>query len=213
MLSPFVNHRSQRVVLILIAQIIIVAGLVLVLRPAQGADGTDAADKAISLEDSSTGTADWPMPFYDTGRTRALTLLLDGGKGALALLLARAMTGAEDLTQIAALAAMLGHCFPVWLRFQGGKGVATFLGLMLALHWPAGIACCAAWLVGAALWRISSMGALVSAATSTFALMFMGKSEAVALGAVLTILIFIRHRANIARIKDGTEPKIGQKSG
>lgn len=141
----------------------------------------------------------------------ALTLLLDAAKGAAALLLARYATGAEDAAQLAGLAAMIGHCYPVWLKFQGGKGVATFLGLLLALAWPVGVGACIAWLIGAGLFRISSMGALVAAAASTFLMMFLGLPEALALGVILTLLIFWRHRANIARIKAGTEPKIGEK--
>lgn len=142
----------------------------------------------------------------------ALTLLLDAAKGAAALLLARAVTGAEDAAQLAGLAAMLGHCYPVWLAFRGGKGVATFLGLLLALHWPVGVGACVAWLVGAALTRISSMGALVAAAASTFLMVFLGKPDALFLGVILTLLIFWRHRANISRIRAGTEPRIGKKS-
>lgn len=142
----------------------------------------------------------------------ALTLLLDGGKGAAAVLLARAATGAEDATQLAALAAMLGHCYPVWLGFRGGKGVATFLGILLALALPVGIACCLAWLFGAALSRMSSMGALMAAASSTFFLLFLGDGTALFLGVALTLIVFWRHRANIQRIRAGTEPKIGQKN-
>ena len=142
----------------------------------------------------------------------ALTLLLDAAKGAAALLLARAITGAEDAAQIAGLAAMFGHCYPVWLRFNGGKGVATFLGLLLALHFPVGVGACVAWLIGAGLSRISSMGALVSAASSTVFMTYLGMPEAVVLGVVLTLLIFWRHRANINRIRTGTEPKIGKKA-
>jgi len=145
-------------------------------------------------------------------KAAALTLLLDAGKGAAALLLARWITGAEDATQLAGLAAMLGHCYPVWLRFKGGKGVATFLGLLIALHWPVGLAACAAWLVGAAAWRISSMGALFSAAVSTILMVVLGAPSALLLGVILTLLIFWRHRENIRRIKAGTEPKIGQKT-
>lgn len=141
----------------------------------------------------------------------ALTLLLDAGKGAAALLLAWAITGAEDAAQIAGLAAMFGHCYPVWLKFNGGKGVATFLGLMLALSLPVGAACCAAWLVGAGVSRISSMGALVAAASSTFFMAFLGLPHAMLLGVILTLLVFWRHRGNIARIRAGTEPKIGKK--
>ena len=140
----------------------------------------------------------------------ALTVLLDGGKGAVVVLLARALAF-EDAAQLAALAAMLGHCFPVWLRFKGGKGVATFLGIMLALAWPVGIACCAAWLIGAVISRISSMGALTASASSTFFLVLFGYGNALILGILLTLLIYWRHRENIARIKAGTEPKIGRK--
>lgn len=141
----------------------------------------------------------------------ALTLILDAAKGATALLLARYF-GGEDVAQLAAVMAMLGHCFPVWLKFNGGKGVATFLGIMLAYSFPIGAACCAAWLIGAFGWRISSMGALVSAAASTFFLVFMGAGTALVMGVFLTLLIFYRHRENIQRIRAGTEPKIGKKT-
>jgi acyl phosphate:glycerol-3-phosphate acyltransferase len=140
----------------------------------------------------------------------ALTLLLDGGKGAVAVLLARAMAG-EDAAQIAGLAAMLGHCYPVWLRFKGGKGVATYIGLVLALAWPVGLAVCATWLVAAAASRTSSLAALAAAALSTFWMVLLGQGHALVLGALLTLLIFWRHRANITRLRAGTEPKIGQK--
>lgn len=142
----------------------------------------------------------------------SLTLLLDAGKGAAALLLARALTGTEDAAQIAGLAAMLGHCYPVWLRFAGGKGVATFIGLMLALAWPAGIGVCIAWLVGAGALRISSAGALVASAAAPVILWALGFGGAVVLALALAALIYWRHRANITRILAGTEPKIGQKS-
>jgi glycerol-3-phosphate acyltransferase PlsY len=141
----------------------------------------------------------------------ALTLLLDGGKGAVAVLLARAY-GGEDTAQIAGLMAMLGHCYPVWLGFKGGKGVATFLGIMIALSFPVGLGCCIAWLIGAFSTRISSMGALVAAAASTFLMILLGQGQALVLGILLTALIFWRHKANIARIRAGTEPKIGKKS-
>ena len=85
----------------------------------------------------------------------ALTLVLDGAKGAAAVLLARALGAGPDAVQLAGLAAFLGHCYPVWLGFRGGKGVATFLGLWLALAWPVGLACCATWLAAAALTRLS----------------------------------------------------------
>lgn len=140
----------------------------------------------------------------------ALTLLFDGGKGAVAVLLARASVG-EDAAQVAAIAAMLGHCYPVWLRFKGGKGVATLLGLLLALAWPVGIGCCIAWLIGALSTRISSMGALAAAAASTFLMVLFSVGHMVLLGVALTLLIYWRHRANIKRIRTGEEPKIGQK--
>jgi glycerol-3-phosphate acyltransferase PlsY len=140
----------------------------------------------------------------------ALTLLLDGGKGAVIVLIARAMAG-EDAAQAAGLMAMIGHCYPVWLRFAGGKGVATFLGIMLALHFPLGLACCLAWLVGAALSRMSSVGALTAAAASGPLMLVTGYGQGVLLALLLTALIYWRHRSNIARIRAGTEPRIGQK--
>lgn len=140
----------------------------------------------------------------------AMTVFLDGFKGVTAVLLARVMSG-EDAAQIAALAAFMGHCYPVWLGFRGGKGVATFLGIMIALAWPVGLGCCAAWAVAAGLSRMSSMGALVAAGASTFFMVFLGYGNALLLGIVLTAWVFMRHKDNIKRIKAGTEPKIGQK--
>lgn len=140
----------------------------------------------------------------------AATLFLDATKGAVALLLARTLAG-EDAAQIAALAAMLGHCYPVWLKFNGGKGVATFIGIMLALAWPVGLLVCLAWVVGAAVTRQSSMGGLLSAAASSILVVLMGFGSGYFLCIALTAITFWRHRANIARIRAGTEPKIGQK--
>jgi glycerol-3-phosphate acyltransferase PlsY len=140
----------------------------------------------------------------------ALTLLLDGGKGAVAVLLARAMAG-EDAAQLAALSAFLGHCYPVWIGFRGGKGVATFLGIFLALAWPVGLACCATWLVTALVTRVSSKAAIMAAALSTGWMVVLGYGTGMVLAFVLSLLVFWRHRDNIARIKAGTEPKIGQK--
>lgn len=144
-------------------------------------------------------------------KAAALTLVLDGAKGALAVVLARALAG-EDAAQLAALMAMLGHCYPVWLGFKGGKGVATFLGILLALAWPVGVGACVAWLIGAATSRISSMGALAAASASTFLMVFLGAGSSLLLGILLTLLIFWRHRANIKRMKAGTEPRIGKKA-
>lgn len=143
----------------------------------------------------------------------AATLVLDGAKGAVAVLLARAFVGGEDAAQTAALAAFAGHLYPVWLGFRGGKGVATFLGTLIALAWPVGLAACATWLVGAALTRISSAAALIAAAVTPLWLWAFGQGQMLILVIVLTILIYIRHAANLARIKAGTEPKIGQKKG
>lgn len=138
------------------------------------------------------------------------TLLLDAGKGGIAVLIARAIVG-NDAAQLAGLAAFLGHIFPVWLNFKGGKGVATFLGTLLALSWPVGLATCASWLVAALLGRISSLAALVAAASSTLWMLVLGQGQMMFLGIVLTLLVYWRHGANIKRLKDGTEPKIGKK--
>ena len=139
----------------------------------------------------------------------ALTLLFDAAKGAAAVLIARAYAG-EDAAQIAALFAFLGHCFPIWLGFKGGKGVATFLGLWLALDWRVGVACCLSWLVAAAIWRISSVGALAAAALSTTWVLVLTNGHSFILGIILTLMIYWRHSTNVARIKAGTEPKIGK---
>lgn len=138
------------------------------------------------------------------------TLLLDAGKGGIAVLIARALL-AEDAAQLAGLMAFLGHLFPVWLGFRGGKGVATFLGTLLALAWPVGLAACATWLVAAALLRISSAAALVSAASSAGWVFWFGEGRLLILAVVLTILVYVRHAGNLRRIKAGTEPRIGQK--
>tara|TARA_B110000977_G_scaffold197112_1_gene278889 strand:- start:231 stop:839 length:609 start_codon:yes stop_codon:yes gene_type:complete len=140
----------------------------------------------------------------------AATLILDAAKGAVALLLARYFA-AEDAAQVAALAAMVGHCYPVWLKFKGGKGVATFLGILLALACPVGLSACLAWLIGAGLSRMSSMGGLFSAASSTILIVVMGFGAGYLLSVLLAVIVFLRHRENITRIRAGTEPKIGQK--
>ncbi|WP_151718247.1 glycerol-3-phosphate 1-O-acyltransferase PlsY [Gemmobacter serpentinus] len=139
------------------------------------------------------------------------TLLLDAGKGGIAVLLAWAWTGAQDAAQLAALASFLGHLFPVWIGFRGGKGVATFLGTLLALAWPVGLAVCGTWLVTAAISRISSLSALVAAASVPLWLLLMGQGQMIALGLVLAVLVIWRHKDNIQRILAGTEPKIGRK--
>lgn len=138
------------------------------------------------------------------------TLLLDAGKGGIAVLLARAIVG-PDAAQVAALFSFLGHLYPVWLGFKGGKGVATFLGTLLALAWPAGLAACATWAVTAAISRISSLSALVAAALAPVWLLIFGYPQMAALAALLAALVFWRHSANIARLRAGTEPRIGKK--
>lgn len=147
-----------------------------------------------------------------TGRKglAAATLILDGGKGAFAAWGAAALAG-TDAGLLAGFAAVLGHNFPIWLRFKGGKGVATTLGVLLITAWPVGIGACLTWLVVAGLFRISSLAALAALAASPFyALYFAGIPHA-ALATGLAILGFIRHRANIRRLLNGEEPRIGQK--
>ena len=147
-----------------------------------------------------------------TGNKRAAlaTLLLDAGKGGIAVLIARAMVG-PDAAQLAGMAAFLGHLFPVWLGFKGGKGVATFLGTLIALAWPVGLAACATWAATAAVTRISSLSALVAAALSAVWAWVFGYSQMTLLIIVLAALVIVRHHANIARMRAGTEPRIGKK--
>ena len=148
-----------------------------------------------------------------TGNKKAAlaTLIFDAAKGGVAVLFARWLLG-EDAAQVAGLASFLGHLYPVWLKFRGGKGVATFLGILLALAWPIGLAVCGTWLVTALVTRISSLSALVAAASSPVWLLIFGPRQALALAVVLTVLIILRHASNIARIRAGTEVKIGQQT-
>jgi glycerol-3-phosphate acyltransferase PlsY len=139
------------------------------------------------------------------------TLLLDAGKGAIAVLIARFAVG-EDAAQVAGGMAFLGHLFPVWLGFKGGKGVATFLGTLIALAWPVGLAACATWAVTAAITRISSLSALAAAALSGMWCFVFSRGDLLILTFALMVLVYIRHWPNLQRIKAGTEPKIGQKS-
>ena len=141
----------------------------------------------------------------------AATLILDAAKGGVAVVIARAAVG-EDAAQLAALCSFLGHLFPVWLGFRGGKGVATFLGTLLALAWPVGLAACATWAVTAAVSRISSLSALVAAGSTSLWLFVFDQGRMLILVILLTLLIYLRHGANIRRLKAGTEPKIGRKT-
>src|ERR1700733_9106359 len=130
------------------------------------------------------------------------TLIFDGGKGAVAVLLAAYLFG-ELAAAFAALGAFLGHVFPVWLRFRGGKGVATFFGVLLALKWPVGLIALATWLAVAAAWRMSSLAALVAAALTPIAMMVFGAPLDAMLALVLTVFIVALHRDNIRRIATG----------
>ena len=141
-------------------------------------------------------------------KAAALTLLFDAGKGAIVVLLARAIAG-EDAAQIAALAAFLGHCFPIWLGFRGGKGVATYIGIVLALAWPVGLAVCATWLAVALLLRYSSLAALMAAGMGPLWASLLGYGDFFFLGIIFAVLIYARHWANITRLRAGTETKIG----
>jgi glycerol-3-phosphate acyltransferase PlsY len=163
-----------------------------------------------------------------TGRRElaALTLVLDALKGFAAVMLARTVlqslvpadpTTALYATYIAAIAAFIGHCFPVWLGFKGGKGVATMIGVLFALAWPVGLIFCAVWLLIAFTQRISSVSAITAAVTAplfAYVAYLMGWApEGVTFAlvvALLSLLLIVRHRSNIARLMAGTEPRIGQ---
>jgi len=145
----------------------------------------------------------------------AATLVADAAKGAAAILIAaQFFPGATvNLEAAAALGAFLGHLFPVWLKFKGGKGVATFLGILFALFWPIGILFAATWLTVALFSRYSSLAALVAAAVTPFYLMWLGRWEYCGIVAILVVLIFITHRENIMRLLQGKESRIGDKKG
>lgn len=138
------------------------------------------------------------------------TLLLDGGKGAIAVGLAWWFLG-HQAALVAGFAAVLGHNFPVWLRFKGGKGVATTLGTLIAASWPVGLSACLVWLLTALIFRISSFAALVALASAPIIGYFLVGTEVALMALGLAVLGFIRHEANIRRLIAGTEPKIGKK--
>ena len=137
------------------------------------------------------------------------TLLLDGGKAAIAILVACLLGWRSE---VAGAAAFLGHCFPVWLKFKGGKGVATFMGALFALHFPAGMFAALTWLGAAYLTRYSSLSALLAAAAAPLVLFAMGKPAYAGAALFMAVLIYARHRANIERLFSGREPKIGKKA-
>jgi glycerol-3-phosphate acyltransferase PlsY len=136
------------------------------------------------------------------------TLVGDALKGTLAVLLLSYFYG-RNLALFAALGAFLGHVYPVWLRFRGGKGVATYIGILLALAWPVALAFCLIWLAVAALTRYSSLSGLVASALSPLMLWVLGYRPEALLVALLTLLLWIKHRSNLTRLANGTEGKIG----
>src|SRR5579883_2986945 len=148
-----------------------------------------------------------------TGRKglAAATLVLDALKGTAAVIIAGYLGGPEA-AMLAGLGAFLGHLFPVWLKFRGGKGVAVYIGILIGLYWPAAILFCVIWLATAVLTRYSSLSALIASVITPLFLLLLGHSALALLSAVLTLLLLYMHRANIQRLRTGTEGKIGQRS-
>jgi glycerol-3-phosphate acyltransferase PlsY len=148
-----------------------------------------------------------------TGRRglAAATLLCDALKGTAAVLLAAHFAGPEAAL-VAGLGAFLGHVFPVWLRFKGGKGVAVYIGLLIGLYWPAALIFCGIWIVIAVVSRYSSLAALTASAITPLSLWLLDQPSAAALFLLLSALLWIMHRANIARLLKGTEGRIGAKA-
>ena len=137
-----------------------------------------------------------------------LTLLLDFLKGVCTVLIIKHFF-AQDAVQLSAFCALVGHCFPIWLRFRGGKGVATFLGVAIALSFILGVICCLVWLLVALIRRMSSLASLVSSLSAPIAAIFLGQPNSFVLLSILTVIVFFRHQQNIIRIIKGVEPKIG----
>jgi glycerol-3-phosphate acyltransferase PlsY len=148
-----------------------------------------------------------------TGRKglAAATLLLDAGKGAAAVLLARYLAPDSNMHVVAGISAFLGHLFPVWLKFKGGKGVATMLGVTLAVYWPAGLLFAVVWLGAMALTRYSSVGGLAAAVASPILPMMREDWGVAAMFWGLALFVLVKHSDNISRLRAGTEPKIGAK--
>jgi acyl phosphate:glycerol-3-phosphate acyltransferase len=149
------------------------------------------------------------------------TLLLDAGKGAVAVLAIRALWG-PDAAIYAGFGALLGHLFPVWLGFKGGKGVATTLGTLIAVDWTIGLAACATWAIVAAIFRMSSLASLLAVALTPVYAWYLprlwapgqemgGDLQLVSFGVAIAVLVWIKHHTNIRRLLAGEEPKIGQK--
>lgn len=141
-------------------------------------------------------------------KVAAATLVLDALKAVVPILIARYFWG-EEPAMLAAVGAFLGHCFPVWLGFKGGKGVAVMIGSLLALAWPVGLIFCAVWLLIAFTRKISSLSALTAAATAPIFAYVLGNDRLAVTALFLALLLFFQHRENIARLLKGTEPHIG----
>jgi acyl phosphate:glycerol-3-phosphate acyltransferase len=141
----------------------------------------------------------------------AATLLGDTLKGTVAVLVAEQFLGREAAT-CAAAGAFLGHLFPIWLKFKGGKGVATYIGLLIGLNWPAAIFFCAIWLTVAVLTRYSSLAALIASAATPFFLWWRGEAAEAGLFGLLSVLLWVMHRGNIERLLNGNESRIGTRS-
>jgi glycerol-3-phosphate acyltransferase PlsY len=139
----------------------------------------------------------------------AATLLFDAAKGAAAVFIAGHLWG-ETAAAVAAIGAILGHLFPVWLGFKGGKGVATALGILLTLYWPVALLSLATWAVIAAITRISSLSALVAAVAAPIYMLLWGKETFAIATLIIALLVLIAHRDNIKRLLAGTEPRIGK---
>ena len=136
-----------------------------------------------------------------------LTLFCDAGKGFVAVLLAKLLTE-EFIVQTVCLFVFLGHCFPIWLKFKGGKGVATYIGIVISINFFFGLVTCLIWLLSAAVIRISSLSALISTISGPFIVFFLLDSSFLGMSVLLSCLVFWTHRANIRRILDGNESNI-----
>lgn len=138
-----------------------------------------------------------------------ITLILDAGKaGVAAIIFGKLM---PFLGLVAGTAALIGHCYPIWLKFKGGKGVATFFGVLTATAWPVALVAAVTWLLSAVLTRMSSLSALLASVAAPIAAYFMGRIDIAIMAAVLSLIIFLRHKDNIGRILSGTESRIGSK--
>ena len=141
-----------------------------------------------------------------------ITLVADAGKAMLAVVILRAIYG-EDAGAVAGAAAFTGHLFPVWLGFKGGKGVATFFGVMLTINWEIGVIAAALWILTAAIFRSSSLAALVAVALTPLSMLALGQPVSFLAAALfMGVLIYVRHDPNIRRLLAGQEPRIGAKS-